>query len=109
MKIKNKISNKERRKLNELPILQLGRMKGGLIDTEIKIGRRRPYNKLLSRTLGYYKKHENGTESRVGIEGAYNEYLAGQYGEEVEQRISTGWKKTGQIVKEAVEGADIVT
>lgn len=109
LKIKNKVSNEERRKLNELPIFQLGRMKGGLIDTEIKIERRRPYNKLLSRTLGYYKKHENGTESRVGIEGAYNEYLAGQYGEEVEQRISTGWKKTGQIVKEAVEGADIVT
>ena len=109
LKIKNKVSNEERRRLNELPIFKLGRMKGGLIDTEVKIERRRPYNKLLSRTLGYYKVYENGKELRVGIEGAYNEYLAGQYGEEIEQRISTGWKKTGQIVKEAVEGADIVT
>ncbi len=109
LKIKSKVSNEERRKLNEMPIFNLGRMKGGLIDTEVQVERRRPYNELLKRTLGYYKLNDNGTELRVGIDGAYNEYLAGEYGEELEQRISTGWKKTGQIVKEAVEGADIVT
>ena len=64
---------------------------------------------MLSRTLGYYKINENKKEIKVGLEGAYNSYLAGEYGEEIEQHISTGWKKTGQIVKEAIEGADIVT
>ena len=43
------------------------------------------------------------------MEQAFNQYLSGEPGEEIEQRIPTGWKKTGQIVKEAVEGADIVT
>jgi cell division protein FtsI (penicillin-binding protein 3) len=35
--------------------------------------------------------------------------LSGEPGIEIEQKISTGWKKTGQIVKESVEGADVVT
>ena len=30
-------------------------------------------------------------------------------GAEVEQKISSGWRKTGQILKDAVEGADVVS
>ena len=44
-----------------------------------------------------------------GIEGAFNDYLKGEPGEEVEQRISTGWKKIGPVIKEPVEGANVVT
>ncbi|TNF46358.1 MAG: penicillin-binding protein, partial [Bacteroidetes bacterium] len=106
--IRKKVSNEERKKLKELPIFKYGRLKGGLIDTDEKIERKRPHNELMRRTLGYYKE-ENGDTLRVGIEGAFNEYLSGEPGEEIEQKISTGWKKTGQIVKEAVEGADVVT
>lgn len=110
VKIKSKATNEERRQLNALPIFKLGRMKGGLIDNHVTSIRKRPHNELMKRTLGYYKAAE-GThpELRVGIEGAYNEYLAGEEGEEIEQKISTGWKKTGQITKDAVEGADVVT
>ena len=110
LKIKSKATNEERRQLNALPIFKLGRMKGGLIDNHVTSIRKRPHNELMKRTLGYYKPAEGvQQELRVGIEGAYNEYLAGEEGEEIEQKISTGWKKTGQIIKDAVEGADVVT
>lgn len=106
--IHKKATNEERKQLRDLPIFKLGRMKGGLIDTEETIIRKRPNGEMLRRTLGYYQDN-SGREIRVGIEGAYNDYLAGEMGEEIEQKISTGWKKTGQIVREAVEGADVVT
>lgn len=108
--IKKKVTNAERRQMSELPLFNLGRFKGGFIDSDETIIRKRPFGDMMSRTIGYYKAAEkNSPELRVGIEGAYRQYLAGEDGEEIEQRISTGWKKTGQIVKEAVEGADVVT
>lgn len=106
--IRSKVSNEERKAIRELPIFKLGRLKGGLIDTEEQLIRKFPHGKMMRRTLGYYQNNKDG-EIRVGIEGAYNEYLAGESGIEIEQKIATGWKKTGQIVKEAVEGADVVT
>jgi cell division protein FtsI (penicillin-binding protein 3) len=106
--IRNKVTNEERKRLRKLPIFKHGRLKGGIIDTDETILRKRPHGELLKRTLGYYQNND-GRELRVGIEGAFHEYLAGEPGQEVEQKIATGWKKTGQIVKEAVEGADVVT
>jgi cell division protein FtsI (penicillin-binding protein 3) len=108
LKIKSKASNDQRRQLHKLPIFNKGRMGGGLIDSEVTSIRKRTHNELMKRTLGYYLNNGD-KELRVGIEGAYNEYLAGEPGEEIEQKISTGWKKTGQIIKDAVEGADVVT
>lgn len=106
--LKRKVTNYQRNLLRTFPIFNLGRNKGGLIDTEETIIRKRPHGELLKRTLGYYQKNEKG-ELRVGIEGAFHEYLVGEPGLELEQKISTGWKKTGQIVRDAVEGADVVT
>ena len=106
--IRKKVTNEERKALASLPIFKLGRLKGGLIDTKETILRKRPHGELMKRTLGYYQDNE-GKILAVGIEGAYNEYLSGEPGEEIEQKISTGWKKTGQIIKESVEGADVVT
>ncbi len=106
--IKRKVTNDERKRLKKLPIFRIGRMKGGLIDTEEIIERELPYGNILKRTLGYYSL-DQGVEKRVGIEGAFYEYLRGEDGEELEQRFSTGWKKTGQITKEAVEGASLIT
>ncbi len=107
--LKKKATNEQRRILRTFPIFELGRNKGGLIDNEENIQRKRPFGDMLKRTLGYYQNIEGKPELRVGIEGAYHEYLAGEPGQEVEQRLATGWKKTGQILKTAVEGADIVT
>lgn len=107
--IKLKATNEQRRRLRELPIFELGRNKGGLIDSDETVVRKRPHGELLKRTLGYYQNNGNGKELRVGIEGAFNEFLAGEPGEEIEQRISSGWKKTGQMLRDPIEGADLVT
>lgn len=108
--IRRKVSNAERRKMRELPLFNLGRFKGGFIDSDETIIRKRPHGEMLKRTIGYYQPAtKNSKELLVGIEGAFHSYLAGEEGEEVEQKLSTGWKKTGQVIKEAVEGADVVT
>lgn len=105
--IRKRVTNDERKRLNKLPIFELGQMKGGIIDNDETILRKKPYGNLLSRTLGYYKNDKK--ELKVGIEGAFYAYLKGEDGEELEQRISSGWKKTGKIIKDAVEGADVIT
>lgn len=104
--IRKKVTNEERKRINALPIFNLGRMKGGIIDNEETIVRKAPNGILLRRTLGYYKKD---LKLEVGIEGAYHSFLEGEVGKEIEQRITTGWKKTGRFTKDPVEGADIVT
>mgnify|MGYP000017491988 FL=1 len=104
--IRKKVTNEERKRINALPIFELGRMKGGIIDNEETVIRKAPNGILLRRTLGYYKKELN---LEVGLEGAYHAYLEGEPGKEIEHRITTGWKKTGRFTKDPVEGADIVT
>lgn len=100
------VTSEERKRINTLPILKLGRMKGGIIDQEETVIRKAPNGILLRRTLGYYKKD---LDLEVGIEGAYHTVLEGEVGKEIEQRITTGWKKTGRFTKDPIEGADVVT
>lgn len=107
--IRRKVTNAARKKLRKLPIFDLGQMKGGIIDNIEVILRKKPFGNLLNRTLGYYKIQNLHDTLRVGIEGAYFDYLKGEQGKEIEQRISSGWKRTGKIIKDAVEGADVVT
>jgi cell division protein FtsI (penicillin-binding protein 3) len=107
--IHKRATNEERKKLREMPIYKEGRFKGGLLDNEETIERRRPHGELLKRTLGYVRVQADNSVKRVGLEGAYDEYLTGVPGKDVEQKISTGWKKLGPILTEPVEGATIVT
>jgi len=108
--IRRKATIEERKLIRCFPIFDKGRLKGGLIDTDETIQRKRPHGELLKRTLGRYRPRVgNKSELRVGIEGAFNEYLAGEPGVEIEQRYGNGWKKTGQIIRESVEGANVVT
>ncbi|PWH85871.1 penicillin-binding protein [Brumimicrobium oceani] len=106
--IQKKVTNEVRKQLRELPIFEKGRYKGGIIDNNATIIRKRPNDDLLARTLGYVKSSERDTLF-VGLEGAYNKYLAGQNGVVVEQKISHSWKPTGTIVREAINGYDVVT
>lgn len=108
--IRKRVTNEERKKIRELPIFNLGRFKGGLIDNQEKIERKLPHGDLLQRTLGYVREDDaSGRTLMVGLEGAFNDVLEGQPGEEVERRLATGWKKMGVVTKEPVEGANIVT
>ena len=107
--IKRRVTNEERQALRKFPIFKLGRLKGGLIDNEETIIRKRPHGDLLRRTLGYVKPRPSAEPLKIGLEGAFNDYLKGEPGEEIEQKITTGWKKIGQVTKEAVEGADVIT
>jgi len=106
--IQKKVTNETRKKLRELPIFEKGRFKGGIIDNKATIIRKRPNDDLLARTLGYVKFNADDT-LYVGLEGAYNSYLAGQNGVIVEQKISHSWKPTGTVVREAINGYDVVT
>ena len=106
--IDKKVTNETRKRVRELPIFEKGRFKGGLIDNQATIVRKRPNDELFRRTLGYVKYAENDT-LLVGIEGAFNKYLAGKNGEIIEQKISSSWKPTGSVVREAINGYDVVT
>jgi len=99
--IKKAVTNDQRLKLRQFPIFKLGRFKGGLVDDAENIKIEKPYNPMLQRTLG--------DDRMIGIYGAYYNFLKGESGEEIEQRFATGWKKIGQITKDAEEGADVVT
>lgn len=104
LKIQNRVTNEQRKKLKEMPIFRLPRHKGGLIDDiEIHI-RKRPYGALAHRTLGYVKE-----DIRVGIEAAYDKVLAGEPGIELKQLMATGKKPTGKMVQETIDGSDLVT
>ncbi len=108
--IRRKATIEDRKLIRSFPIFKEGRLKGGLIDNDETIQRKRPHGQLLKRTLGYYRpKQGSKSDLRVGIEGAFNEYLAGQPGVEIEQKYGNGWKKTGQIIRESVEGANVVS
>jgi len=102
------VTNETRKKLRTFPIFKLGRFKGGIIDSKATIVRKRPHDELFRRTLGYVKEREKDTLF-VGIEGAYNYLLAGQPGEIIEQKISNSWKPTGTVVRESIDGYDLIT
>ncbi len=108
--IRDSVTNDERRKLRELPIFNLGRFKGGIVDNDEIIVRRKPHGELLERTLGSVDKLDSkGQPIMLGLEGAYDDYLKGEPGEEVQRYLSSGWKNMGVVTKEPLEGADIIT
>ncbi len=93
--------------LQKLPILRLGKYRGGLI---LIPGhkRERPYKELAQRTIGYENQQE---KIFVGIEGAYHEYLKGTDGKQVKRRINNGdWKPLfDENTVEPRNGNDVVT
>ena len=102
--IRKKATNEERKQMRNFPIFREGRNKGGLIDNIETIVRKRPHGILAHRTLGYVKD-----DIRVGLEASYDEVLAGEMGVELKQKIQTGLKPTGTMLRETVDGSDIVT
>lgn len=102
--IRRKANNEERKLLRTFPIFREGRNKGGLIDNIETIVRKRPHGILAHRTLGYVKE-----DIHVGLEAAYDHVLTGEEGIELKQKMSTGLKPTGTMLRETIDGSDLVT
>jgi len=105
-RLERRATYQQLKQVRELPILRLGKYRGGLI-TNRKTQRERPYRELAARTIGYENKEEN---LFVGIEGAYTEYLTGKEGKQLRRRINHGdWiplYNEGEI--EPKNGLDVV-
>ena len=87
LKIANKATLDEYKRLREFPIFKYGRNKGGFVSERVYV-REKPYGKLASRTIGYTREDENDSLIvAVGLEGAYNDYLKGRNGIQKKRRL----------------------
>ena len=84
VKIANKVSVADYKRMQKFPIFRAGKNKGGFI-SERSYVRELPYGELAARTIGYVREEEN---ILVGLEGAYNESLKGRDGKQLVRRIN---------------------
>jgi cell division protein FtsI (penicillin-binding protein 3) len=105
--IARKATYEQLKAVRKLPIVRMGRFKGGLI-AEQSTQRVLPYGNLAQRTIGYEIKEEN---LFVGLEGAYSEALTGKDGKQLQRRINAGdWIPIHDESEiEPKNGLDIVT
>lgn len=103
------------KRIEQFPIFNLGRYKGGLIARK-KEERKRPFGSLASRTVGYKRETMvNGQLQvrKVGIEGAFDAQLAGKSGTERMFRVDPRqniWLPTENLTSvEPTVGADVYT
>ena len=84
VKIANKVSVAEYKRMQKFPIFREGKNKGGFI-SERSYVRELPYGELAARTIGYVRESEG---IFVGLEGAYNDNLKGSDGKQLVRRIN---------------------
>ena len=84
VKVANKITIDEYKRMQKFPIFREGKNKGGFI-AERSYVRELPYGELAARTIGYVR--EEG-DVYVGLEGAYNDNLRGSDGKQLVRRIN---------------------
>lgn len=84
VKIANKISVADYKRMQKFPIFRAGKNKGGFI-AERSYVRELPYGELAARTIGYVREEE---DIFVGLEGAYNASLRGSDGKQLVRRIN---------------------
>ena len=87
VKIANKVSMGDLKRLKTFPIFKEGQYKGGLI-SEKSYARKLPYGKLAARTIGYVRE---SADVYVGLEGAFNESLKGKHGRQMVRKLSGGY------------------
>ena len=107
VKIANKISVADYKRMQKFPIFREGKNKGGFI-SERSYVRELPYGELAARTIGYVREEEN---IFVGLEGAYNENLKGSDGKQLVRRINGNfWMPMPSSENvEPVNGDDVYT
>ena len=84
VKIANKVTVSDYKRMQKFPIFKEGKNKGGFI-SERSYVRELPYGELAARTIGYVREEEG---IFVGLEGAYNESLKGSDGRQLVRRIN---------------------
>ena len=107
VKIANKVSVADYKKMQEFPIFREGKNRGGFI-AERSYVRELPYGELAARTIGYVR--EDG-DVYVGLEGAYNDYLKGKDGKQLVRRINGNFwmPMPSDDNRDPVNGDDIYT
>lgn len=98
-------------KIKELPLVNLGQFKSGLIIRE-KETRQYPYGELARRVIGDVKVDKENPEANryVGIEGQYDHILRGTTGVEWMKRTDKGMiRNIDSISVAAQDGKDIMT
>lgn len=107
VKIANKISVADYKRMQKFPIFREGKGKGGFI-AERSYVRELPYGELAARTIGYVRESEN---ILVGLEGAYNDNLKGRDGKQLVRRINGNFwmPMPSSENREPVNGDDIYT
>lgn len=84
-----KIDYRDKQLIEQWPVFNLGRMKGGIIFEKVN-ERFQPYSYLGHRTIGSVDNNNRGV---VGLEYSFNHFLAGQNGKALyEKMIGGGWK-----------------
>lgn len=94
------------RDIQDLPIFNAGRYKGGVILEERTI-RKKPYDGLMFRTIGFINENHKG----AGIEASYDDILTGEDGRMVVRRITSGYYRPidNNMKLSAKDGKDIFT
>ena len=107
VKIANKVSVADYKRMQKFPIFREGKNKGGFI-SERSYVRELPYGKLAARTIGYVREEEN---IFVGLEGAFNESLKGKDGRQLVRRINGNFwmPMPSEENREPVNGDDVYT
>ncbi|PHI19322.1 peptidoglycan glycosyltransferase [Lewinellaceae bacterium SD302] len=114
VKLANAVDFASLRRIQEFPIFNLGRFRGGLIPQK-RSERKRPFGMLGSRTVGYSTKPSarfpNGR--KVGVEGAFDKELAGKSGKAKMFRVDPKndlWMPVEDLsVVESTVGEDVYT
>ncbi len=78
VEIKKGVSYAEKQQMEQFPLFNLGRMRGGFI-AKLTSERRRPFNILAHRTIGFIR--DDG--SAVGLEGYFDKVLGGRAGKQL--------------------------
>ncbi len=105
--IKQKVSYAEKRFIEQFPLFNLGRMKGGFI-AQKRSERKRPFGLMAQRTIGYVRE---GAKP-VGLEGYFDEVLGGHPGQQLMvlvDRPNDIWVPVNDLTQvEPQSGEDIV-
>lgn len=107
VKIANKVSVADYKRMQKFPIFREGKNKGGFISERVYV-RELPYGELAARTIGYVREE---SDVFVGIEGAFNDKLKGSDGKQLVRLINGNFwmPMASQDNVDPVNGDDIYT